>query len=298
MKAKKLVAMLASAALLFGFAACSGSAASSTATAEDADPSAATVASEPATGTQSADSDKIAAPSTIKDGVLSVGVEIPYPPMEIFADDGVTPMGFDIDLAEALAEKFGLQVEFNNVAWDGIFDGLKVDKYDVVISACTITPERKEAVDFSDPYFENYQTISVMPDSDKEINDIKDVNGLKVGYQNGTSADEYLNDLIDAGEIQCETAPYAKMTEAFSDLKLGRIDAVICDTPVASSYVKDPDFGVVIKWTQPSDPEYFGVAIKKGNTEMADAVNAALKALKDDGTLDRINDEWIATKEA
>ena len=291
MKAKKLIAMLASAALLFGFAACGGST-SSSAPAESADVSAA--AEETAESTQSAESTDIATPSTIKDGVLSVGVEIPYPPMEIFADDGVTPMGFDIDLAEALGEKLGLEVEFNNVAWDGIFDGLKVDKYDVVISSCTITPEREESVDFSDPYFENYQTISVMPDSD---NDIKDVNGLKVGYQSGTSADEYLNDLIDAGEIQCETSSYAKMTEAFSDLKLGRIDAVICDTPVASSYVKDPEYGVVIKWTQPSDPEYFGIAIKKGNTEMADAVNAALKALQDDGTLQRINDEWIASEE-
>ena len=294
MKAKKLIAMLASAALLFGFAACGGST-SSSAPAESADVSAA--AEETAESTQSAESTDIATPSTIKDGVLSVGVEIPYPPMEIFADDGVTPMGFDIDLAEALGEKLGLEVEFNNVAWDGIFDGLKVDKYDVVISSCTITPEREESLDFSDPYFENYQTISVMPDSDKEINDIKDVNGLKVGYQSGTSADEYLNDLIDAGEIQCETSSYAKMTEAFSDLKLGRIDAVICDTPVASSYVKDPEYGVVIKWTQPSDPEYFGIAIKKGNTEMADAVNAALKALQDDGTLQRINDEWIASEE-
>ena len=150
MKAKKLIAMLASAALLFGFAACGGST-SSSAPAESADVSAA--AEETAESTQSAESTDIATPSTIKDGVLSVGVEIPYPPMEIFADDGVTPMGFDIDLAEALGEKLGLEVEFNNVAWDGIFDGLKVDKYDVVISSCTITPEREVSFFFSDLYF-------------------------------------------------------------------------------------------------------------------------------------------------
>lgn len=285
MKAKKFIALFAAAFMLFALAACGGESASSE-----------SASTEPVEASESASEDQSAQPAaavtTVESGKLTVGIEIPYPPFEMFAEDGVTPIGLDVDFATALAEQLGLEVQFENVAWDGIFAGLAVDKYDVVISACTITPERLESVDFSDSYFENYQTISVMPDSDKEISEVKDLEGLTVGFQTGTSADEYLNKLIDAGELTCETRGFDKMPEAFSDLKAGRIDAVICDEPVAVSYAKNDEYKVEIKWTQPSDPEYFAVAVKKDNAEMLDAINGAIKAIQDNGVLDKIKADW------
>jgi len=102
----------------------------------------------------------------MKEGTLAIGVEIGYPPFEDFANDGVTPIGYDIDFAKALGEKLGVEVVFINTAWDGIFQGIGVN-YDAVISAVTITEERKESMDFSDPYIDNYQAVVVRTDSDE-----------------------------------------------------------------------------------------------------------------------------------
>jgi polar amino acid transport system substrate-binding protein len=230
-------------------------------------------------------------------GVLTVGSEIGYPPFEFFADDGVTPIGLDIDLATELARELGVEVRFENTAWDGIFAGLDVDKYDCVISAVTIDADRLLTMDFTQSYIENWQSITVKKGS-APVTSVEGLDGLRVGFQGETTSDDYLNDLIDSGALTCEMNPYDKVLGAFDDLRLGRLDAVIADSTVADGYIaREPD-NFELSWIQSTDPgaeaEVFGVAIKKGNTQLVDALNAALQKLEASGRLDEIRSEWLS----
>jgi len=228
-------------------------------------------------------------------GTLTVGTELGYPPFEMFADDGVTEIGLDIDLAKALSEELGVEVVFQNTRFDGILDGLAVDKYDVVMSAVTITPDRAKAVDFSNPYIENWQAIVVMK-GDAPITGPEDLSGKKVSYQEATTSTAYLNKFIDTGAVKCEIAEFEKVMDCFEDLKNGRVDAVLCDSVVADDYVAQNPSLYEITWVQSSvageEPELFGVAVKKGNAELLTAVNDALAVLKANGTYEQICKDW------
>ena len=230
-------------------------------------------------------------------GVLKVGMEIGYPPFEFFADDGVTPIGLDVDFATAISEYLGIKMEIEDTAWEGIFSGLGIDKYDVVISAVTITGERRQTMDFSDPYIENWQSI-VVKNGATPIESVEDLNGLLVGYQGATTSDEFLNDLIETGALNCQVAAYDKVINCFDDLRLGRIDAAIVDSVVSEGYVdREPD-AFIITWHQKNvegaEPELFGVALKKGNTKLQEAINGALAELEKSGKLDEIRQNWLA----
>lgn len=109
----------------------------------------------------------LSALKTIEEGKLLVGMEIGYPPMEYMDDSGLVPMGFDVDLAYELGELLGLEVELVNTAWDGIFAGLDKDQYDVILSSVSITPERSEAYELTEPYVSNALCIVVMDESEK-----------------------------------------------------------------------------------------------------------------------------------
>jgi polar amino acid transport system substrate-binding protein len=233
----------------------------------------------------------------LSDGVLQVGCEIGYPPFEVFADDGTTPIGLDIDLATALAAQLGLEVQFVNTAWDGIFSGLDANKYDCIISAVTIKADRMEEMDFTQPYIENWQSISVKKGS-PPVTSMDGLNGLRVGYQGETTSDEYLTELIEAGAIVCEVSPYDKVLNCYDDLRFGRLDAVLADSTVADGYIaREPDM-FEITWLQSSDPdaeaEKFGVAVKKGNKLLLDTLNAAMQTLEENGRLDEIRGEWLS----
>lgn len=223
---------------------------------------------------------------------LKIGMEIGYPPFEYFDTDGTTPIGVDVELADALGEKMGVEVEIVDTAWDGIFAGLDKGDYDCIISAVTITPDRLLDYDFSDPYIQNFQCIVTLKDSENKPTDPSGVDGLKVAYQEETTSDIFITDYATANGIEFEPSEYAKVMDCFSDLENGRVDAVICDSTVASSYLGD-DSIYEQTWIQDSNPEEFGVCIKKGNTELKTDVNAALKELKDDGTLDEILNKYF-----
>ena len=106
---------------------------------------------------------------TVQKGKLTIGMEIGYPPFEYYAEDGKTPVGFDVELGTEIAKRLDLDAEFIDTAWDGIFAGLNTERYDVVISAATITPERVENFLFSNPYIGNGQAIIVRKDSNLKI---------------------------------------------------------------------------------------------------------------------------------
>jgi polar amino acid transport system substrate-binding protein len=231
-------------------------------------------------------------------GTLTVGTEIGYPPFEMYADDGVTEIGLDIDLAKEIAKALGVEVVFQNTDFEGILDGLDIDKYDVVMSAVTITNARKEKVDFSDDYIENWQAI-VVRKGDKAITAPAQLDGKKVAYQKATTSTEYLTKLRDTGALECQVSEYEKVMDCFSDLKLARVDAVLCDSVVAEAYVAREPEAFEMTWIQSTvegdEPELFGVAVKKGNAELLDAVNGALAQLEASGWMDGLRQLWLAS---
>lgn len=218
--------------------------------------------------------------------VLRIGMEIGYPPFEYYAEDGKTPSGFDVQLGKAIADKLGYKVEYVDTAWDGIFAGLDTDKYDIIMSATTITEERLQNYAFSTPYIGNGQAIILAKNSTLNITKPEDLSGMRVGYQAETTSDIFMTKKAAEG-LKFEPEEYDKVMNAYDDLKLGRCDAVCSDSLVAVSYLGKPDTEYKQVWAGTPD-EYFGVCIKKSNTELVDKVNKALEELKADGTLKQI----------
>jgi len=229
-------------------------------------------------------------------GVLKVAMEIGYPPFEYYGDDGSTPMGLDVELAYAIGEILGVEVVLENTLFEGILEGLGVDRYDCVISAVTITGARMQQVDFSQSYIENWLAIVVKKGA-HPVTSVEGLNGLNVGFQEGTTSREYMDELMGAGIVDCDIHPFDMMFNAFSDLKLGRLDAIMVDSTVAEGYLaREPD-AYEITWIQSSDPgaeaETFGIAVKKGNQSLLDAVNNAMRQLEANGRLDEMRGEWL-----
>lgn len=227
-----------------------------------------------------------------KKETLKVGMEIGYPPFEYFDADGTTPIGVDVELAGAIAEELGLEVELIDTAWDGIFAGLAKGDYDCIMSAVTITPDRLLEFDFSEPYIQNYQCVVSLKDGAVKPASLEELAGLKVGYQEETTSDTYLTDYILETGASIETYEYAKVIQVFDELELGRIDAIICDSTVASSYMGEGSI-YEITWQQTDQAEEFGVCIQKGNTELVEKINEALETLKSNGKLDEILSKYF-----
>ena len=227
-----------------------------------------------------------------QDGTLTVGVEIGYPPFEDFAEDGKTPVGFDVDFATAVADKLGLKVNFINTAWDGIFAG--IDKnYDVVISAVTITNDRKETMLFSDPYINNYQAVVVRPDFTGKIKSFTDLDGMTLAVQKETTSDVKMSDLKSTGTIKCTISANEKVTTCFTQLENKEVGGVGVDSTVADGYLaKSPD-KYVKAFQDDSQPEQFGVAMGKNNTALQAAINKAVAELKSEGFLDDNYAAWF-----
>ena len=202
--------------------------------------------------------------------------------MEFVEGDKI--VGFDVDMAQAIADKMGLKLDYQNAAWDGIFPALIAHKYDMVISSVTITDDRKKEMDFSDPYYKTDQAAAVKDDSG--IDSVEKINGKTAAVQIGTTGE------IAAREIEgLNVQTYDDILLAFEDLKAGRVDAVIADSYVGFSYAKNNEgitVGFVIKTDEP-----LGIAFAKDTPNLLAAVNVALKAIKEDGTYDQIFDKWF-----
>jgi polar amino acid transport system substrate-binding protein len=223
---------------------------------------------------------------TIKPGVLTVGMEISYPPLE-YKDANGNPAGFDVELSKALAAKMGLKAEFVDTAWDGIFAGVDTGKYDCVISGVTVTPERLNAHNFSKPYIGNAMAIVVMKDSKLPITRPEDLAGLGVSYQAETTADFFMADYAKKG-LRFTTYEYDSVMSCFNEMKLGRVDVVVTDLLVAVDYVASADTPYRIIW-QGQAEEKFGICMKKGNNALTSAIDKALEELFVDGTMLKIS---------
>jgi polar amino acid transport system substrate-binding protein len=230
---------------------------------------------------------------TKKAGVLTVGMEIGYPPFEYFDADGKTPIGFDVQMANAVAAKLGLKVEIVDTAWDGIFAGVTKGDYDCIMSAVTITDERKAAHNFTKPYIGNAQAMVLLKGTTVRAKTPPDLGGLQVAYQEETTSDIYMTKLAEGG-LKFTPREYAKVMNCFDDLQLKRVDAIVCDSLVAIDYVADPSSPFEIVWLGDAD-EYFGICLKKGNDALTAAIDKALDELFADGTILKISQNVFNT---
>ncbi|RJP69460.1 MAG: basic amino acid ABC transporter substrate-binding protein [Candidatus Abyssobacteria bacterium SURF_17] len=212
-----------------------------------------------------------------------------WPPME-FVDENRRVVGFAVDYMEAAGREAGFTPVFKVVAWDGIFAGLAADKYDAICSSVSITEERRKAMDFSIPYFEVRQALVVNRDSSAD--GLEDLKGKRVGAQIATTG-YFAVRKVDG----IEPRSYDEIGLAIEDLYNGRIDGVVCDDPVAAQYAlrnkKYRDSLKIGTIIESGDVEYYGIAIKKGDTETLNLVNEGIKAVKAKGLDKEILNKWI-----
>ena len=214
----------------------------------------------------------------------TVGTDAAYAPFESQNEKGEI-VGFDVDILKAVAEKAGFQVTFVNTPWEGIFNALAQGDRDMVISAVTITDERKQTMDFSNPYFDAAQLIAVREDS--KVAAFADLKKLKVGVQTGTTGDEAVTQLL--GKTNTNIKRFESTPLALKELESGGVDAVVADNGVVAHYVANNPGGAFKTVSDPAFvPEQYGIAIKKGNTELLEKVNKGLAAIRADGTYNRI----------
>jgi ABC-type amino acid transport substrate-binding protein len=221
---------------------------------------------------------------------ITVASDIAYPPFE-FEKNG-EPVGFDIDLMREIGKRAGFTPEFKNVTFDGIIPGLGNNLYDASISAMTITEEREQKVDFSDPYFNADQSLMVQ--SDSPIKSLEDIGDGTVGVQLGTTGELKAKEFKQQGKITGEIRTFDLFTDASAALENGQIDAVINDVPT-SAYTADQSGGALeLVQTFPTGEQY-GIAFPT-DSELVQPVNEALQEIKDDGTYAKIYEEWIGQK--
>jgi len=223
---------------------------------------------------------------TLVEGVLSVGVEVGYPPMEYLDIDGETLIGFDIELAKALADTLRLHVRFIDTAWEGIMAGLDADKYDIAINI-TMLPERQKKYNFTKPYIDSSITIVALKSSLLKVEKPEDIAGCSVAYQSDTTA-QYFTEKLREKSVRFTPFSYDKILNCFDDLRLERVDAVVVDNIVAYDYAGKENSPFAVIWQGPSN-ESIGICLKKGNDALTIALNTALDELFEDGTLLRIS---------
>jgi polar amino acid transport system substrate-binding protein len=280
----RLVWLVAAVALvLMLFAACEEEEKEATPTATPAGTPSGTPAGTPAAGVPE-----------LEDGVLQVGADIAYAPMEFFEEGTTTPLGLDIDLGEALAEEMGARAEFINTGWDGIIGALKVERFDVIMSSMTITDERSKEIDFV-PYFSAGTDILVPKGNPKNIGGIEDLSGLTAAAQLGTIQVDQLaaanENLKEAGEAEINVATFDLNPLAVEQLRLGRADAVLADSPVVANDARLSE-GELEALGLAIEAAPYGIGVRKTSTELKAAIEDALQKVIENGKYDEILKTW------
>jgi len=273
---KKILTIALAGLMAASLAACGGSKTTET-KANESSQASESVADSKSEG--SADASQI---KTVEAGKLLVGTNAEFPPYEYH--DGDKIVGIDMDIADAIAKKLGLEVEVEDIAFDSVILEVTSGKADIGLAGISATEERKQSVDFSDTYTTSKQLIIVKDDS--TIAGAKDLEGKKLGVQTGTTGDILASDIKDA-----TVERYDKGMDAVQALSQGKIDAVVIDSAVANKFVEEVS-GLKVLDEAYADENY-AIAVKKGNKELLDGVNKALSELKADGTIDSIIAKYI-----
>ena len=249
--------------------------------------SASSVASSVASSASSAAASTSAAAgelTTVEAGKLTMATNATFPPYEMTTDAG-TIEGIDVDTAQAIAEKLGLELQIDDMDFDAALLSVQQGKADIAMAGITVTDERMAVMSFSDSYATGIQSVIVPEGSD--IASVDDLAGKKIGTQRGTTGYLYCSD--DFGEDA--VVAYDNGLTAVQALNNGQVDAVVIDNEPAKAYVESNP-GLKILDTSYAEEDY-AIGMAKGNTALLEAVNAALEELKADGTLQAIVDKYI-----
>ncbi len=210
--------------------------------------------------------------------VLKVGTDATYEPFETIDPKTGQFVGFDMELIKMVADEMGMELQLQNIGWDGIIPGLMNGNYDCLISAMTITDERKKQINFSIPYFSIRQAIVVKVDNTK-VKGISDLIGKAVAVQNGTTGDLYASKIKDVKMKRFDTNP-----QAVQELLNNNAEAAVMDDLVAFSAIKKTK-GLKVIEIKDADKEDYGIGIKKSNEDLLNKINKAITTLKSNGKL-------------
>jgi polar amino acid transport system substrate-binding protein len=228
-------------------------------------------------------------------GVLRVGTSADYAPYEYY-NDKFQLDGFDIALIKAIGQQLGLKVELNDYAFDGLGGVVALDQADVVIAALSVTPERQALADFSNVYFAGSDGVLGRPDADgSKINDTAALAAVRLGVQDKSVYETMAEDkLINTGLMPKEHLyVYTDITQAVSDLKAKRIDAVWLDRRPAESFAQDGSVKVI---AQDLNQQLFAIGLTKGSVTLREKINDALAALQNDGTVTKLAVQYLNVK--
>lgn len=225
---------------------------------------------------------------TAVEGKLIMATNAEFPPYEYY--DGDKIVGIDAEVAALIAEKLGLELEIEDVEFDSVITGVQSGKYDMGMAGITVTEERKEKVSFSSPYATGVQVVIVKEDS--PITKIEDLEGKKIGTQQGTTGYTYASDTPEKGGFGEENVVgYQNGALAVEGLKGDKVDCVIIDNEPAKAYVA-ANPGLKILDTKYTEEDY-AICFAKDNTELQEKVNSILEELIADGSLQEIVDKYI-----
>ncbi len=224
------------------------------------------------------------------DGVLRIGTEGAYAPFNYTNADG-TLGGFDIEIANAICADMKVTCEITAQDWDGIIPGLKAGKYDAIVAAMSVTPERQQQVSFTDPYFSNTLVFLTKKDSAFDPSNSSDIDTHSIAAQRSTISSQWLEKAYPKADMKL----YDTLSNAFLDLGSGRVDAMISDKLPALQWLKSPSGSdYALKGDEIDINDNFAIAVRPGD-ELQAKINKSLANLKANGTYDKINQQYFAT---
>lgn len=274
---KKLGAIACAAALALSLGACGGSSSSS---------------SQSSSGSSDSSTTSTTSYTTVEDGKLIGVSDMAYPPLESISDSTNQPEGFEIDMMDAVAQKLGLQMEWlEPTKFDTIIPLIKQGgKADVGVSAFTITDERKDEIDFTDSYLDSNQGLVTKADSANTTEESLNVAGKKIACQSGTTGEAWIEENLPNATV----VPLDDAIQAMTGVQTGLYDACVADLPVVSYLCKQSYTDCKVSIQIPTGEQY-GIVVSKDNPGLTAAINQALQELKDDGTMDSLEQKWFGT---
>lgn len=224
---------------------------------------------------------------------VTMSTNATFEPFEYVSNGTIT--GIDVEISNKIAAKLGKELTIRNVEFDSLPTELSSGKCDFVAAGMSITDDRKENMDFSDPYFDATQSIIVLKNS--SVKSRTDLNGKTVGVQQGTTGDIYCTDEDKTADVHVKTVKrYNKGADAISDLIAGRIDAVVIDDFPAQKFVQN-NSEKIVKLGDALTVEHYAIAVKKGNKDLINTINGVLKEMKSDGEMDKLIAKYKSTLE-
>lgn len=234
------------------------------------------------------------APAPAEMPELKVAIDPTYEPFTFKTADG-KPTGFDVDIAEALCAEIKRKCVYVEQVWDSMIPGLQAKKYDAIISSMSITEERLKVVDFTDKYYNTPSRIVVKADT--PFTDLASLKGKKIGVLKGSTQEKYsMGELAPAG---VSVVPYEAQDQVYLDIKSGRLDGTVADSvEVTGGFLSKPE-GAGYGFVGPvlNDKKYYGigagVALRQGETQLKEELNAAIKAIRANGTYDTVSKKYF-----